>query len=351
MKKLLLLTALIGASAVWTMLPALCSVSFAPKNTTETSVHGHLQLTGAPCIGEECPSCLTAALMTDEVTYYLTGLDEEWDEWFYTVFGPIAATVTGVAEEKDGYTFMQVSSIELDRQDIVSLCDKWHVLLVYFPDGVDYYRTYIYNLTTDTVINKIAYTRLQSGNKYLGAMRENDMGRIFYIPDGTTHEYLLYDFNVKEGDQLDNLWFGGHPSQCPYGFSATVKQIQESERKVFVLEVMYNGMEGHGGYEEPIPWEMKWIEGIGLWEGPVGSDCPFDCESDAGTSVLCAYKNGEQVYASEESEEVGCYYVTSELNSEPITYRPAVKQLRNGKLVIVLWDGREFDAFGKLIDN
>ena len=41
--------------------------------------------------------------------------------------------------------------------------------------------------------------------------------------------------------------------------------------------------------------------------GPVGMDC-FYCACSCGQTVLCAYKNGEQVYVSDMGEQYGCVY-------------------------------------------
>jgi hypothetical protein len=51
------------------------------------------------------------------------------------------------------------------------------------------------------------------------------------------------------------------------------------------------------------------LEGLGFqYGGPVGYTCPFDCAGSPGLSILCAYKNGEQVYVSEMGEQYGCEY-------------------------------------------
>ena len=53
---------------------------------------------------------------------------------------------------------------------------------------------------------------------------------------------------------------------------------------------------------------VGWREGIGLGEGPVGAPRCIGCPDSRAFSVLCAYKDGEQVYASDLSKKIGCEY-------------------------------------------
>jgi hypothetical protein len=164
-------------------------------------------------------------------------------------------------------------------------------------------------LTTDTLIAGQRYVRLEQGSAYLGALRETDNARIYFIPAGSTHEYLLYAFHANQGDTFDNVWFGGRPSDFPNGSHVTIRKITEQNgRKVFELDASYTTP-----YEEIVEWPYSiWIEGVGLQDGPAGSDCPLDCLGDYGQSVLCAYKDGVHVYASAFAEEHGCWYTTDD---------------------------------------
>ena len=195
-----------------------------------------------------------------------------------------------------------------------SLCDTWNVMevgLVTSPEEI--YHTVTQRLTKDTIIaypsyyNFTPYARLEENGKYKGAMREEGYGKIYYIPAGSTHEYLLYNFNAKVGDRLTNLWYGGDPERCPNGYNATVLSISDETPRVFTIEVEYILSDSDG--EHIIPWTIYWTEGVGLSDGPAGQFCPGpDCACSCGQVLLCAYKNGEQVYVSELGEQYGCVY-------------------------------------------
>ena len=192
---------------------------------------------------------------------------------------------------------------------IKTLCDEWNVLEV-SNVGCGYcekYRTYNSRLTTDTVIGGLLYSQLIEDGAYKGALREGTNRDIFYIPSGSTHEYLLYNFNAQVGDKLTNLWYGGDPERCPNGYNATVLSISDETPRVFTVEVEYIISDSQG--EHIIPWLIYWTEGVGLSDGPAGQFCPGpECTCSCGQVLLCAYKNGEQVYVSKMGEQYGCEY-------------------------------------------
>ena len=196
------------------------------------------------------------------------------------------------------------------------LCDTWNILGVATDGEGSHYRTFTQRLTTDTIINSKRYVKLEEGITYKGALREDDYGRVYIIPANSTHEYLSYASQLKVSDEFDNVWFGGNPSDFPNGSKVTVREIEQiNGRKVFKLDVLYQ----LPIMEQARLWSYySWIEGVGLPEGPSGDWCPFDCEGDYGQSILCAYKDGEQVYASETAEKFGCYYDSSEQHTDTV---------------------------------
>ena len=131
-------------------------------------------------------------------------------------------------------------------------------------------------------------------------MREGDNRDIYYIPKESEKEYLLYAFNSKVGDLLKSLWIG-----C-YGSFAYVTDITEGDPRIFTVEYyIYHSRYGLTSLK------AYWIEGIGTPEGPDGGSnrYPFITVTP-GTSwnILCAYKNGEQIYTSFLGEIIGCEY-------------------------------------------
>ena len=194
---------------------------------------------------------------------------------------------------------------EYNRHPLISLCDEWNILSIATPDGYDHFQTFTQRLTTDTIINEQRYIRIEQDGEYKGAMREGYNRDIYYIPANNTHEYLLYAFNAQVGDTLTNMWIGGHWLEYN-GRRAIVREIQDTNPRTFAIDYEH-GMTSNTT-SNTMWWSYTWVEGIGLTQNPIGDPCPFDCEGDYAEQVLCAYKNGEQVYISDFGEQYGCEY-------------------------------------------
>jgi hypothetical protein len=195
-----------------------------------------------------------------------------------------------------------------------SLCDEWNILEHFMDGGPEYesFKTLHYRLTSDTIFNGMHYVKFEQDNIYKGAMREGANADIYFVPANSTHEYLLYAFNAKIGDQLDNLWFGANEDKAFIIHSATVTDIESFTPRKFVIDFEWQHIYTYASINdtsEIIHSELIWLEGLGFqYGGPVGYTCPFDCAGSPGLSILCAYKNGEQVYVSEMGEQYGCVY-------------------------------------------
>jgi len=188
-----------------------------------------------------------------------------------------------------------------------SLCDTWNVLFVRMGANGDELSTEVHRLTTDTVINGKTYVQLYIyGNygvrdrvTYRGALREDNNANVYIVPANSDHEYLLYAFNAKVGDKLSNLWIGGaaETGGLPDGLNARVTNITESSPRIFTLYL---------DIDEYHP--IQWIEGVGLTDCPGGSICPavLGCGCSCGHIMLCAYKDGKQVYDNPAWD--WCYY-------------------------------------------
>ena len=332
MRKMILALMLAIAAGVWTLSNAMCMGPFSDAmDQPYTTVSGTIQALPFPCEpGEDCPTCLTEAIVTNDKTYYLTTKNQQVADFLEQIqtspvpaiyLLPLKATASGTPYQIGSFDYLLISSLnELsveyfsDQQEnkLPSLCDEWNVLHEPFScDGI-YCRlqTLIYRLTTDTLIQDVNYVKLmeQEGpyTHYKGAMREGTNRDIYYVPANSTHEYLLYAFNAQEGDQLNNVWLGGNPEDYPYGWTMTVEAIQETNPRTFVLSTGFiTTEEGVENY----PLYTTWIEGVGSPEEPCGLDCPPPCAADGGVyTLLCAYKNGEQVYSSSKSERYGCEF-------------------------------------------
>ena len=303
--------------------------------------------------GEPTPNCLTIVLVTSDKTYYLVTDDGQLIDQLDTIPLGTKATVSGIPFTRGSYDYIQVSHIETD-QKLPSLCDEWNVLGIAIPDGHYHFNTYTQRLTTDTIIGNIHYdAKLEQSGTYLGAMRESYNRDIYYIPNGTTHEYLLCAFNAQAGDTLYNMWVGGHFSEEHNGKRAVIREIRDTNPKTFVVVYEYTYNDG----KNTAWWPYYWIEGVGMSCGPSGEWCPFLCAGDYREVVLCAYKNGEQVYVSEEGKTYGCEYNGEETSGytiplyarddsgsstvDPVDPNQVIAKLREDKLIIREYMGQE----------
>lgn len=329
MKKSFFTLMLAIVSSVWTLSNAMCmgpipDAMYQPY----TTVSGTIQALPFPCEpGEDCPTCLTEAIVTNDKTYYLTTKNQQVADFLEQIQTspvpaiyvlPLKATASGTPYQMGSFDYLLISSLnELsveyfsDQQEnkLPSLCDEWNVLYEPFswPGG---YNTFKYYLSTDTIINGKQYVKLASDKDYpyCGAFREDINANIYYIPSGSTHEYLIYAFNAQVGDTLVNLWVGGFGED----YQGVVQAISNGSPRIFIIGVkFYENSE----YYSPI----RWIEGVGSPETPMGLAVVPTVPADIGVyNLLCAYKNGEPVYVSQIGEKRGCYGENSTADTIPL---------------------------------
>ena len=321
MKKFIFTLLLAIVSSVWTTSMALClGYTNGLYNTmgASTTHTGTIEVIAFPCEGgndEPCPPCLTLALKqaSDGQIYYLTtaqlryNIQEQLDSIMNIAESANNSykqwiTVVGMVFWRGHNACIDVERIQTNN--ISSLCDEWNVLqfrshMGYSPD--EYYTQY-YQLTSDTVINGQIFRKLYKENSYSGAMREGTNRDIYYVPADSTHEYLLYAFNAQVGDTLTNVWFGTILHYEVHSIkTATIMEIKPTSPKTFVIDVEYwlpNMM-------DTLHKQKEWIEGVGTNTAPDGG--LFEPLAGGFSSILlCAYKNGEQVYVSEWGEQFGC---------------------------------------------
>ena len=224
-------------------------------------------------------------------------LTENEIEWMYAANG---------GDEGPNFYYQYLRRNTYAQNDkLPSLCDEWNVLHEPFScDGI-YCRlqTFVYRLTTDTLIQDVNYVKLMeqegSNTYYEGAMREGTNRDIYYVPANSTHEYLLYAFNAQVGDTLSNLWVGGFGRD----YQGVVQAISNGSPRIFTIGVKF------GDESDDYLYPIRWIEGVGSPETPMGMAVVPDVPADIGVyTLLCAYKNGEQVYTSTMGEQYGCVY-------------------------------------------
>ena len=317
MRKIIFTLMLAIAGSVWTMSSALC-IARAPQSLQQpTTLSGLLVMEGTPCESTDtlypCLPCLTLAFQSNETLYYLTSDNEQTmsqlDEIEAQLNESQHATVTGILYQQGSYNYINVQNISLNNDHLPSLCDQWNVLHEPFsiPDWIS---TFIYSLTTDTLIQNVRYIKLmeQEGTYtyYKGAMREGTNRDIYYVPANSTNEYLIYAFNAQVGDTLTHLWIGGVYYECPNGYNGIVQAISDGTPRKFTIAIDIDDE------EDPfytVPRRTEWIEGVGFLDNPTGPLFYLGAAVDYGVeTILCAYKNGEQVYTSAKGEQYGCEY-------------------------------------------
>jgi len=314
MKKIIFTILLTIVSSVWTTSMALC-LSPIPDAVYQpfATVSGTFVSVPIPCepIDEyPCPACLTLALQTSDRLYYLTADNADIQtqleaiEYQLSLTTNITGSVSGTPYTEESYEYIRVQAVDTNSAPLrlPSICDEWNVWYESFQSfgPINYNAVIKYRLATDTMINGQRYVQLAYDNSpYMeGALREGTNADIYYVPSGSTHEYLLYAFNAQVGDTITNLYVGAMGKE--EGYQAVVRAISDSNPRIFTVGV---------NIDEYTEYPVEWIEGVGSPESPCGLAVVPPSPADVGTyNLLCAYNNGEQVYVSKLGEKNGCEY-------------------------------------------
>lgn len=149
--------------------------------------------------------------------------------------------------------------------------------------------THHFALCGDTLINGHIYTQVLDlqldsamnvvGSSYAGAIRSGG-GVVRYQPNYQSDEYVLFDFNLQQGDVIDLYkLYATQPSPRTVDSTAT-ELIAGKIRKVIYFKPGFPGA----------PVEF-WIEGIGSNYGLLGR--AQDPGGDLGFTLLC-YEHGDE---------------------------------------------------------
>ena len=191
-------------------------------------------------------------------------------------------------------------------------CDTWNVFVengsVYPPHE----ETYRYQLAKDTVIGDYTYTAVVSkaindaldAPRYVAAVRFTDDRKVYIYYDNA--EYLLYDFNVQEGDDLEVFAGINNYTSDIKTYKCTVTSIEQYAcvgcPATITLEVHNHPNDFREFYRQ-----TQWIEGVGDINGFLNGINHY-VEMDGGGSeyLLCAYKGDELKYTGPLYEKYGC---------------------------------------------
>lgn len=190
---------------------------------------------------------------------------------------------------------------------------KWYGIQYYhdYPqkDNVPVITGLTYSIEGDTVINdttfqKILFTSEREQSTYKGAIRQSESGQqVYFVPQGSHNQYLLYDFSVQQGDTV-----------CAYfGFcdiSCEEQAIQYPDQKIVpvwnVLSVQTIDERKHIQVQTE-GYTIEWIEGIGtqyiLW--PFGRTCYATSLAAEFHHTLCAADNEGNILYSFNTDDLG----------------------------------------------
>ena len=212
------------------------------------------------------------------------------------------------------FLFCALISVQTFAQDKWAdiWCDTWNIFVengsVYPPHE----ETYRYQLAQDIVIGDYTYTAVVSkaindvldAPHYVAAVRFTDDRKVYIYYDNA--EYLLYDFNVQEGDELEVFAGINNYTSDIKTYKCTVTSIEQYAcvgcPATITLEVHNHPDDFREFYRQ-----TQWIEGVGDINGFLNGINHY-VEMDGGGSeyLLCAYKGDELKYTGPLYEKYGC---------------------------------------------
>ena len=191
-------------------------------------------------------------------------------------------------------------------------CDTWNILVKTGSVHPPVEETYRYQLAQDTVIGDYTYTAVVSkaindaldAPRYVAAVRFTDDRKVYVYYDNA--EYLLYDFNVQEGDELDVFAGINNYTSEIKTYKCTVTGVEQYAcvgcPAAITLQVHNHPDDFREFYRQ-----TQWIEGVGDINGFLNGINHY-VEMDGGGSeyLLCAHKGDELKYTGPLYEEYGC---------------------------------------------
>ena len=214
--------------------------------------------------------------------------------------------------------------------------------------GIQYYHAYpyeeytplitnlVYHLGADTLINDKQYRQIRYtheyeniSNAYRGAIRQSeDRQQVYYIPMDSDQEYLLYDFDVKQGDTV-YAYADFNDKSCE----------EEPDRSITPAWTVVNvqtidGRKHISVQNNEYGVDIKWIEGIGtqyiLW--PVGRTCYQTGMEIQFHHTLCAADNDGNTLYSFNTDDLGIRNNCPDW--EPLAIENITNECNNAKYIL-----------------
>lgn len=356
MKRVLFIIIFIFWGSIWCLCKALC-VEHAPRAMQQQGITlaGLLTIAGLPCTSDEdpCLPCLTLAFFNNDTLYYLTSdnesILEKLEELEKLWFQDTMVFITGIPYKEENLNYINVQEISIENS--ATQASTWY--------GVRYFYDYLwkdytplitnltYSLEGDTLINDRQYRQIRYTheyehkiNAYRGAIRQSkDRQQVYYIPWGSNKEYLLYDFNVKQGDTV-YAYDGFNDISCEEMVEPDSDKSITPAWIVMKVQTM-DGRKHISVQNKEYGGTIEWIEGIGthyiLW--PVGRTCYATGMEVQFQHTLCATDSEGNILYSYDTDYLGIHNDCP--NWHPMTIENTTfitphtsKILRDGQLLI-----------------
>ena len=300
------------------------------------------------------------------------GISYAWNDFFQLIAHvPQYSDVHSqhlVCASKNGQLLYKMDDAEMERLNTECLCDgyqssykdqwcdTWNVFVkngsVYPPHE----ETYRYQLAEDIVIGEHTYTAVVSkaindaldAPHYVAAVRFTDDRKVYIYYDNA--EYMLYDFNVQEGDELEVFAGINNYTSDIKTYKCTVTSIEQYAcvgcPAAITLEVHNHPNDFREFYRQ-----TQWIEGVGDINGFLnGLNGYINIPGNAAEYLLCAYKGDELKYTGPLYEKYGCEYNEGDAINAVENVSPSIpsaqKIIKDGQ-VLILRNGKTYTMQGQ----
>ena len=300
------------------------------------------------------------------------GISYAWND-FFQLIAHVPQYSDAVSEHlvcvsKNGQLLYKMDDAEMERLNTECLCDgyqssykdqwcdTWNVFVengsVYPPHK----ETYRYQLAKDIVIGEHTYTAVVSkaindaldAPHYVAAVRFTDARKVYIYYDNA--EYMLYDFNVQEGDELEVFAGINNYTSDIKTYKCTVTSIEQYAcvgcPAAITLEVHNHPNDFREFYRQ-----TQWIEGVGDINGFLnGLNGYINIPGNAAEYLLCAYKGDELKYTGPLYEKYGCEYNEGDAINAVENVSPSIpsaqKIIKDGQ-VLILRNGKTYTMQGQ----
>lgn len=155
--------------------------------------------------------------------------------------------------------FLVGSLVSINAQSLVSEGNRWITGLFYsdiqaWPQPIlhELVNETLYEIplsNADSMYSNLTYLKLFADDEYIGLLRESSDSVIYFLPKDSVQDYVLYDFSVKTGDTVYNVYTRGGIIPKLYVIAAFPLTIVVSNSGS-ALEYWYYGIGGSQGLME-----------------------------------------------------------------------------------------------------